>query len=69
MERAWEGATLRLPDAEILLADLRGRCVMTIYDPDTGEQDHEVLRNIVRRFDGRLCLNASVTREGRVREG
>ena len=29
------GATLRLPHAEIQLADLRGRCVMTTYDPDT----------------------------------
>ena len=68
-ERGWPGALLRLPDAEIRLADLRARCVMTTYDPDTIEQDHDVLRDIVRRFDGRLCLNASVTRMGRVREG
>jgi uncharacterized protein YcbX len=68
-ERGWPGAVLHLPDAEIRLADLRARCVMTTYDPDTIEQDHDVLRDIVRRFDGRLCLNASVTRIGRVREG
>ena len=42
---------------------------MTTYDPDPMEQDHDVLRDIVRRFGGRLCLNASVTRIGRVREG
>ena len=42
---------------------------MTTYDPDTIEQDHDVLRDIVRRFDSRLCLNASVARIGRVREG
>ncbi len=68
-ERGWPGALLRLPDAEIRLADLRARCVMTTYDPDTIEQDPEVLRDIVHRFGGRLCLNASVTRIGRIREG
>jgi len=67
-ERAWPGALLRLPDAEIRLADLRARCVMTTYDPDTIEQDHDVLRDIVDRFGGRLCLNASVTRMGRIQE-
>jgi uncharacterized protein YcbX len=68
-ERAWPGAVLHLPDAEIRLAGLRARCVMTTYDPDTIKQDHNVLRDIVGRFGGRLCLNASVTRAGRVREG
>jgi uncharacterized protein YcbX len=68
-ERGWPGARLHLPDAEIRLADLRARCVMTTYDPDTIEQDHDVLRDIVRHFGGRLCLNASVTRMGRVRQG
>jgi hypothetical protein len=28
-----------------------------------------VLRDIVRRFGGRLCLNAQVTRPGHVQEG
>ena len=68
-ERTWEGATLRLPDAEVRLADLRARCVMTTYDPDTADQDNRVLRDIVHRFDGRVCLNAFVTRQGWVREG
>ena len=68
-ERGWPGAVLHLPDAEIRLADLRARCVMTTYDPDTIKQDHNVLRDIVGRFGGRLCLNASVTGAGRVREG
>jgi uncharacterized protein len=68
-ERQWQRATLRLPDATIRLADLRGRCVMTTYDPDTIEQDGDVLRDIVRRFGGRLCLNADVIRPGSLREG
>ena len=68
-EREWPGATLRLPEAEIGIADLRGRCVMTTYDPDSAAQDPDVLRDIVRRFGGRLCLNAAVTRAGRVEVG
>ena len=60
---------MRLPHADIGLADLRGRCVMTTYDPDTVEQDPAVLRDIVRRFAGRLCLNAQVMRPGSVEEG
>jgi len=46
-ERTWPGAILRLPEAEIGLADLRSRCVMTTYDPETAEQDPAVLRDIV----------------------
>jgi hypothetical protein len=68
-ERTWEGRRLRIGDVLIALADLRGRCVMTTFDPDTLAQDHHVLRSIVDRFDGRLALNASVVRAGRVREG
>jgi uncharacterized protein YcbX len=68
-EREWPGATLKLPHAEIGLADLRGRCVMTTYDPDTAEQDPGVLRDIVRRFGGQLCLNARVVRPGTITVG
>ena len=42
---------------------------MTTVDPDTLERDPEVLRDIGRRFHGRLALNASVVREGTVRVG
>jgi uncharacterized protein len=68
-ERGWEGRRLRIGDVIIALADLRGRCVMTTYDPNTLAQDPQVLRSIVQRFDGKLALNASVDREGRIREG
>jgi uncharacterized protein YcbX len=68
-ERWWPGATLRLPQVEIGIEDLRGRCVMTSYHPDTGEPDPTVLRDIVRRFGGRMCLNAHVLRAGDIREG
>jgi len=68
-ERAWEGRFLRAGDAIIGLATLRDRCIVTTYDPDTGEQDVDVLRDIRRRFGGSLALNAWVARHGRVRVG
>ena len=68
-ERGWAGRVLRLPEAEIFIENLRERCVMTTYDPDTAEQDPSVLREIVARFGGRLCLNAGVRRPGRVGNG
>jgi len=51
------------------VADLRGRCVMTTYDPDTQAQDLGVLRRIVQEFDGVLGLNCAVLRGGAVSEG
>jgi uncharacterized protein YcbX len=68
-ERTWEGGGLRIGNVLIALADLRGRCVMTTFDPDTLAQDSRVLRSIVDRFEGRLALNATVVGAGRVREG
>lgn len=68
-EREWEERRLRIGDAVIALDDLRARCVMTTFDPDTVSQDPEVLRDIVRRFEGTLCLNASVVTPARVAVG
>ena len=68
-EREWEGRVLRIGPVLIGLADLRGRCVMTTVDPDTLAQDPRVLKDIVRRFDGRLALNAEVMRAGELRVG
>jgi len=68
-ERAWEGRVLRIGAVLVGLADLRGRCVMTTVDPDTLAQDPRVLKEIVRRFDGRLALNAEVMRAGELRVG
>jgi hypothetical protein len=68
-EREWEGRALRVGRAVVGLADLRGRCVMTTFDPDTQAQDVGVLRDIARRFDGRLCLNAAVVEPARIEVG
>ncbi|MBI3447544.1 MAG: MOSC N-terminal beta barrel domain-containing protein [Acidobacteria bacterium] len=68
-ERSWEGRLIRVGEAVVGLDSLRGRCVMTTFDPDTNSQDPAVLQSIVDRFDGRLCLNAWVERPGRIRVG
>ena len=68
-ETFWEGAQLHIADTLVRLDSLRGRCVMTTVDPDTLERDPEVLKDIVRRFGGRLALDADVLRGGTVRMG
>jgi uncharacterized protein YcbX len=68
-ERDWEGRRLRIGSAVIALDDLRSRCVMTTFDPDTVSQEPDVLRDIVRRFKGTLCLNASVATPARIAVG
>ena len=68
-ETTWEGAALVSGEAVIFLDSLRGRCPMTTVDPDTLDRDPGVLKDIGRRFGGRLALNASVLRAGRVRVG
>jgi hypothetical protein len=68
-ERAWEGRQVRIGDAVIGLATLRERCVVTTFDPDTVEQDVDVLRFIGRAFGGTLALNAWAGRPGTIAVG
>jgi uncharacterized protein YcbX len=68
-ERHWPGRRLRLGQLVVAVAQLRPRCVMTTYDPDTLEQDHSVLRRIVHEFGGVLALDCAVVRPGRVTVG
>jgi uncharacterized protein len=68
-EREWPDAQLHIGEAVVRLDSLRGRCHMTTIDPDTLEVNPAVLREIVRRFDNRLALNAEVMRPGTIRVG
>jgi uncharacterized protein YcbX len=68
-ESAWPGSALHVGDAVVRLDSRRGRCPMTTVDPDTLQRDPGVLRDIVRRFNGQLALNADVLRPGIVRVG
>ena len=68
-ETTWEGSTLGIGHALIELDSLRGRCPMTTVDPDTITRDPEVLKDIGRRFGGKLALNAAVLRGGQIAVG
>jgi uncharacterized protein YcbX len=68
-ERSWEGKLLHVGAAIIRIVDLRERCIMTTFDPDTAAQDTEVLLRIHRELDGLLALNCEVLRPGRIRVG
>jgi uncharacterized protein YcbX len=68
-ERQWPGRRLRVGPALVAVAQLRSRCVVTTYDPDTQVQDPSVLRRIVREFGGALALDCAVVTGGPVSVG
>jgi len=69
-EREWLEAELHIGDDVIIRLDsLRSRCVMTTIDPDTLRVNQDVLRDIVRRFDNKLAVNAEVVRGGLIHVG
>lgn len=68
-ERTWEGKALRIGDALIGLYTLRRRCVVTTIDPDTGEQDVDVLLRIRHRFSSRVALDSWVIEPGTIGVG
>jgi uncharacterized protein len=68
-ERSWPGRCLRIGKVLIGVQDLRGRCVMTTFDPDTLQQDGHVLREIAEKFGGKLALNCYVIQGGEIRVG
>jgi uncharacterized protein YcbX len=65
----WPGSVLAIGDARIHLHSRRGRCPMTTVDPETLAVDPEVLKDIGRRFNGRLALNAEVLAPGPIALG
>ena len=68
-EREWPAACLRIRGVLIGVQDLRLRCIMTSYDPDTLVQDKEITRSIYRRFGGKLALNCFVIESGELTVG
>lgn len=68
-ERDWEGGRLLIGEVVIGVDDLRDRCNMTTFDPDTLEHDPGVLKDILRRFGGKLALNCDVLKPGEIRMG
>jgi len=68
-ERTWPGRQLLVGEVVIHIEDLRGRCIMTTFDPDTLAHDPNVLRDIVKRFAGKLALNCDVVEGGSISVG
>ena len=68
-ETEWPGHELHIGDVIIGIDSRRGRCPMTTVDPDTLDVEREVLKDIIRRFDGKLALHAEVRRGGTIRVG
>ncbi len=68
-ERDWPGGCLRIGKVLIGVQDLRLRCIMTSYDPDTLVQDKNITRGVYRRFEGKLALNCFVIEGGEIAVG
>jgi uncharacterized protein len=68
-EREWPGARLRIGGVLVGIQDLRQRCIMTSFDPDTLAQDKAITRSIYRRFGGDLALNCFVMEGGEIAVG
>ncbi len=68
-EGSWAGGCLRIGTALIGVQDLRLRCIMTSYDPDTQVQNTAITRGIYDRFEGKLALNCFVIEGGSIAVG
>jgi uncharacterized protein YcbX len=65
-ERSWPGQEIRIGAVRITVAQLRMRCVMTTYDPDTLEQDRNVLKHIVAKTGGKTALDCAIKSSGEI---
>ena len=69
-ERERPGRRLLIGSTAIVaVAQLRGRCIMTTFDPDTQEQDLSVLRKIRNEFGGTMALDCDVVHGGPITLG
>jgi len=68
-ERSWPGKIIAIGEVRIHAVQLRDRCVMTTFDPDTQKQDPSVLQRIIRDLDGSTALDSSIITPGKIRVG
>ena len=68
-ERSWPGKISAIGEVRIHAVQLRDRCVMTTFDPDTQKQDPSVLQRIIRDLDGSTALDSSIITPGKIRVG
>jgi uncharacterized protein YcbX len=69
-ENEWVGRVLRIgPKATLAVLELDPRCKMITLDPDTAEQNPEVMRSVSRDHGGAAGLYAAVLVEGTIAGG
>jgi hypothetical protein len=68
-EREWPGGCLRIGGVLIGVQDLRLRCIMTSFHPDTQVQDRGITHGVYRRFEGKLALDCFVIEGGEIAVG
>jgi uncharacterized protein YcbX len=68
-EDAWIGHTLRLGGARIRVDRPDSRCVIITTDPDTGERDPSILKELGRTHDACAGVYCSVIEPGRIAVG
>ena len=69
-EDAFVGKRLRIGErAVIAVLDRDPRCKMISLDPDTGEENSNVLRHVAKAHDTRAGVYCAVLTEGTVRRG
>lgn len=68
-EATWPGRAITIGNTLIGVHSVRARCIVTSIDPDTGEQDLDVLRRIRHVFGNQLALNCWVIKPGSLRLG
>ena len=56
-ERGWEEGSLHVGEVAIGIEDLRTCCIVATFDPDTKQQDVNVLRRVQKKSVGWLELN------------
>ena len=68
-EAGWEGATLRIGDAELELLHPCLRCSIVARDPETNAKSPEVLKRLVREHGAVFGINARPRNAARIRVG
>jgi uncharacterized protein YcbX len=69
-ENGLVGRVLRIgPKATVAILERDPRCKMITLDPDTAQQNPDVMRSVARNHDGTAGLYAAVLVEGTIRSG
>lgn len=69
-EERWGGALLRIGNEVLTGVTQRdSRCMMINLNPDTAEQNAQVLKTVVQKHEGQAGIYVNVIRPGRIRVG